>query len=319
MRWLTLLISLPASPSRHRVSAWRKLRRMGAVNLRGAAWILPETPDTTELLQWLVQEIQSVKGGEAVLLHVDRIEPLTDEQLRRLFDQARAPEYQAVVRGSREIMAQLDRHRAALDTGLRSIKARAEGIKREMDRIRAIDYFDSSAGARARAAWEALAKRLAAADSRQRQARPRQRADAPPLGSTWVTRPRPHIDRIASAWLIKRFIDADATFVFAPPADFPANAIPFDAPNVELSHHGEDCTFETLIKRAKLKDRRLTKLAEIVHEADLRDGKYPHEEARGIDLAIRALLAALPDDHAVLQNGFTLFEGLYATTTRRSS
>ena len=93
----------------------------------------------------------------------------------------------------------------------------------------------------------------------------------------------------------------------------------FDAPNVELSHHGEDCTFETLIKRAKLKDRRLTKLAEIVHEADLRDGKYPHEEARGIDLAIRALLAALPDDHAVLQNGFTLFEGLYATTTRRSS
>jgi hypothetical protein len=88
---------------------------------------------------------------------------------------------------------------------------------------------------------------------------------------------------------------------------------------VELSHHGEDCTFETLIKRAKLKDRRLMKLAEIVHEADLRDGKYPHEEARGIDLAIRALLAALPDDDAVLQSGFTLFEGLYATTTRRSS
>ena len=102
-------------------------------------------------------------------------------------------------------------------------------------------------------------------------------------GRRWVTRPRPHIDRIASAWLIKRFIDPDATFVFAPPADFPQDAIPFDAPGVELTHHGEDCTFETLIKRARLRDRRLARLAEVVHEADLRDGKYPHEEARGID------------------------------------
>ena len=137
-------------------------------------------------------------------------------------------------------------------------------------------------------------------------------------GRRWVTRPRPHIDRIASAWLIKRFIDPDAQFVFAPPAEFPKDAIPFDAPGVELSHQGEDCTFETLVKRARLRDRRLVRLAELVHEADLRDGKYPHEEARGIDVAIRALLAASPDDHQVLANGMTLFEGLYATTARKS-
>jgi len=132
-----------------------------------------------------------------------------------------------------------------------------------------------------------------------------------------VTRPRPHIDRIASAWLIKRFIDPDAEFLFAPPAEFPKDAIPFDAPGVELSHQGEDCTFETLVKRARLRDRRLARLAEIVHEADLRDGKYPHEEARGIDVAVRALLAASPDDRQVLAQGMTLFEGLYATTSRR--
>ena len=137
-------------------------------------------------------------------------------------------------------------------------------------------------------------------------------------GRRWVTRPRPHVDRIASAWLIKRFIDAEAAFVFAPPAEFPKDAIPFDAPGVELSHQGEDCTFETLIKRARLRDRRLSRLAEVVHEADLRDGKYPHEEARGIDVAIRALLAASPDDHQVLAHGMTLFEGLYATTSRKS-
>src|SRR5580765_3315112 len=102
MRWLTLLIGLPASPTRHRVAAWRKLRRMGAVNLRGAAWLLPETPETTELFQWLVQDIRSVKG-EALLLHVDQIEPLSGEQLRTLFDQARTTEYQPILRGCRDV------------------------------------------------------------------------------------------------------------------------------------------------------------------------------------------------------------------------
>ena len=88
---------------------------------------------------------------------------------------------------------------------------------------------------------------------------------------------------------------------------------------MELSHQGEDCTFETLVKRARLRDRRLARLAEVVHEADLRDGKYPHEEARGIDVAARALLAASADDHQVLAQGMALIEGLYATTLRRGA
>jgi hypothetical protein len=133
-----------------------------------------------------------------------------------------------------------------------------------------------------------------------------------------VTRPRPHVDRVASAWLIKRFIDPEAVFHFAAPAEFAPDAIPFDAPGVELTHRGEDCTFETLVKRARLRDRRLARLEEVVDEADLRDGKYPHEEARGIDVAIRALLAASADDHVVLAQGMSLFEGLYATTPRKA-
>lgn len=154
-------------------------------------------------------------------------------------------------------------------------------------------------------------------ESARREARPT--LDLTKLrGRRWVTRPRPHVDRIASAWLIKRFIDPEAEFVFAPPAEFPKDAIPFDAPGVELSHEGEDCTFETLVRRAKLRDRRLARLAELVHEADLRDGKFPHEEARGIDAASRALLAASSDDHLVLAQGMALFEGLYATTSRKA-
>jgi hypothetical protein len=160
---------------------------------------------------------------------------------------------------------------------------------------------------------------------RTRRPEPVRRESRPTLdltklkGRRWVTRTRPHIDRIASAWLIKRFVDPEAQFVFAPPAEFPQDAIPFDAPGVELSHQGEDCTFETLLKRASLRDRRLVRLAEVVHEADLRDGKYAREEARGIDVAVRALLAASSDDHQVLAQGMALFEGLYATTSRKGT
>src|SRR5262244_4636922 len=105
MRWLTLLMTLPPTPTRHRVRVWRKLQRMGAVRLRGAGWMLPETSETTELFQWLVQEIQSVRG-EATLLRVDGIETMSDDDVAALFHKARAAEYQAVMHGCREIMRQ---------------------------------------------------------------------------------------------------------------------------------------------------------------------------------------------------------------------
>src|SRR3989442_6868388 len=109
MRWLTLLMSLPPTPTRHRVGVWRKLQRMGAVRLRGSAWILPETAETTELFQWLVQEVQTFRG-EATLLHVDRIENMTEEQVGALFHKARTSDYQAVIQGCREILSQVDRY-----------------------------------------------------------------------------------------------------------------------------------------------------------------------------------------------------------------
>jgi hypothetical protein len=317
MRWLTLLTSLPPTPTRHRVGVWRKLQRMGAVRLRGSAWILPETTETTELFQWLVQEIVSFRG-EATLLHVDRVGNMTEEQVTDLFHKARAVEYQATMKECREVLSQLDRYRASHKGSVAHLRSRLDGVKRELDRIQSIDYVEAPIGRRARALWETTAKRLRAAETGPRAPAGRRRASLPPPGSTWVTRPRPHIDRIASAWLIRRFYDPSAKFAFADTADAARKGIPFDVLGAEFGHHGEDCTFETLVKRARLRDRRLVRLAELVHEADLRDGKYPHEEARGLDVAVRALLAASPDDHQVLAQGMTLFEGLYATTSRKS-
>src|SRR5213594_3668969 len=149
MRWLTLLTTLPPTPTRHRVGVWRKLQRMGAVRLRGAGWILPENPETTELFQWLVQEIHSVRG-EATLLRVDRVEPMTDKDIVALFHKARAVEYHAVIEGCREILRHLDRYQTNHRRSIPKLRGKLDGLKRELDRVQSIDYLKAPASARAR-------------------------------------------------------------------------------------------------------------------------------------------------------------------------
>jgi len=312
---LLLLVGLPPTPSSLRVRIWRRLRSLGAVPLKRSAYLLPDTPERYEDFQWLAQEIQR-EGGDATLLRVAQVENLGTADVLRLFHEPRDHDYRQLAARYRKLLQGLDRKSAAASARVHEELTR---LTKDHQRLRDIDFFGAPGGAEVRRLEEAIAMRTRRPESVRRVEPPAPALDLGKLrGRRWVTRPRPHVDRIASAWLIKRFIDAEAQFVFAPPAEFPADAIPFDAPAVELSHHGEDCTFETLVKRVRLRDRRLIRLAEVVHEADLRDGKYVHEEARGIDVAIRALLAASPDDHLVLAQGMALFEGLYATTPTKA-
>lgn len=305
-----LLVGVPPTPSSLRVRVWRRLRSLGAVPLKRTAYLLPDTPERYEDFQWLAQEVQR-EGGDATLIRVQQIENMGEDEVLRLFHEPRDAEYRQLALRYRKLLPALERKSPS-----QRVLGELARLAKEHQRVRDVDFFEAPGGAEVRRLEEAIAMRTRGPESARREARPT--LDLTKLrGRRWVTRPRPHIDRVASAWLIKRFIDPEAQFVFADPADFPKDAIPFDAPRVELSHHGEDCTFETLVKRARLKDRRLVRLAEVVHEADLRDGKYPHEEARGIDVAIRAMLAASPDDQQVLAQGMALFEGLYATTPRR--
>jgi hypothetical protein len=309
---LLLLIGLPPQPSSLRVRVWRRLRSLGAVPLKRSAYLLPDTPERYEDFQWLAQEIER-GGGDATLIRVQQIENVSEADVLRLFHEPRDQDYRHLAGRYRKVLQSLEKKSAS-----RSARLQEELVQLAKDhqRIRDIDFFDAPGGAEVRRLEEAIAMRTRRPESARREKPPA--LDLAGLrGRRWVTRPRPHVDRIASAWLIKRFIDTEAEFLFVPPSEFPADAIPFDAPGVELSHHGEDCTFETLVKRVGLRDRRLRRLAEIVHEADLRDGKFPHEEARGIDVSVRALLAASPDDYQVLAQGMALFEGLYATTPRR--
>lgn len=304
--WLLLLLSLPPRPSSLRVRAWRRLRVLGAVPLKSGAYLLPDSTERYEQFQWLAQEIQR-DGGEATLLRVDRIENMKQPDVVRLFQEVRNQEYAGLAERYRKL---LKGRRPRLDEEL----AR---LAREMDRITEIDFFEAPGRREVERAREAVEQRTAAGRARPAGA-------APPLdlealkGRRWVTRPRPHVDRIASAWLIKRFVDPEAEFIFAPPDQIPGDAIPFDMAGADFGHHGEDCTFETLLRRAGLRDRKLAILAEIVHEADLKDQKFAREEARGIDLALRSLLSAIKDDHEALAHGLILFDGLYATIGERA-
>ncbi|HUM18366.1 MAG TPA: chromate resistance protein ChrB domain-containing protein [Candidatus Nitrosotalea sp.] len=304
--WLILLLSLPPRPSSLRVRAWRRLRALGAVPLKSGAYLLPDTGDRYEQFQWLAQEVQR-DGGDATLLRVDRVENMQQPELVRLFQEVRNHEYTALA----------ERYRKLLKGRRARPGAELARLARELARISDIDFFEAPGRREAERAREAVEQRTATGRARPAGA-------APPLdlealkGRRWVTRPRPHVDRVASAWLIKRFVDPEAEFVFAPPDQIPGDAIPFDMAGVDLGHQGEDCTFETLLRRAGLRDRKLVILAEIVHEADLKDDKFARAEAHGIDLALRGLLSAIKDDHEALAQGMTLFDGLYATIGERT-
>jgi hypothetical protein len=299
--WLILLLSLPPRPSSLRVRAWRRVRALGAVPLKSGAYLLPDTGDRYDQFQWLAQEVQR-DGGDATLVRVDRVENMQQPDIVRLFQEARNLDYAALA----------ERYRKLLKGRRPRLGDELARLARELTRISEIDFFEASGRREVERIREAVEQRTASGRARPSGA-------APPLdfaalkGRRWVTRPRPHVDRIASAWLIKRFVDAEAEFAFAPPDQVPADAIPFDMAGVDLGHQGDDCTFETILRRTGLRDRKLTILAEIVHEADLKDEKFARDEARGIDLALRGLLAAIKDDHEALALGMTLFDGLYAT------
>jgi hypothetical protein len=309
--WLVLIVRLPPRPSSGRVRAWRKLRALGAVALKSSVYLLPASPEHYEQLQWLAQEAQRT-GGDATLLQVERVENLPATELVRLFRAAREPEYRAIADRYRRLLPALE-SRTRRPAAVARVADEAARLARELQRIVAIDFFGAPGRAEAERLRDAVARRLAGGA-------PASPAPATPLGDVrgrrWATRPRPHIDRIASAWLIRRFVDPTAEFVFAPPEAFPPGAIPFDVVGAELGHHGDDCTFETLLRRTGLADARLAALAEIVHDVDLRDGRFARVEAPGIDLALRGLLAALDDDQAVLAHGLTLFDGLYRSVDR---
>jgi hypothetical protein len=298
-KWLLLLYSLPAKNSGARVSLWRQLKKKGALPFKTSASLLPDTPDHYERFQWLAQQVRDA-GGEATLIRVTDIEGLGHADLVRQFNEARARDYDALLPVLTKLVA---KNRRKADD---SFAAELEKLTGQFEEIRKVDFFDCP---RAQDAQMLLQR---AAGPRSARGRPLGRLSPRKFtGRLWLTRPGPQIDRVGSAWLIKRFIDPQARFIFATdPARHP-DAIPYDMFEVEFSHHGEDCTFETLVKRFGIADKAVLKIAEMVHDTDLEDGKFQTTECVGLDRMLKGWAKSGLGDDELLTRGCECFEALY--------
>ena len=296
--WLLLTFTLPTKRASQRVEIWRKLQRYGTVPLGNSGYLLPNNPVNEERFQWLATAIRKYKG-DASIVHVQSIDNLSTPQLVARFAEARAREYQELIRELQEF--------SSLPPQKQSV-GRLSRLRSRFQEIVEVDFFGS-----------ALQKRVAELLSRADAARVATHKPEPAAirprdykSRVWVTRPRPGVDRSASAWLIRRFIDGKARFAFAPEDRVPPEAVPFDMFHERgFGHRGDDCTFETLQKQFKIRDRRISVISEIIHDADIADGKFGRKEGYGIDEVLKGWARQGLSDRELLDRGMQLIEGLY--------
>ena len=301
--WLLLLFSLPTNRNTERVAVWRRLKKMGAVQIKTSTYLLPDEPAQYEQFQWLAQQIRDY-GGDSTLVRAHEIEGLTREKVVAMFNDARAKDY-GVIRKSLQTFIT---RRKKLDAD--EAAGQLERLTRQFREVREVDFFDSPRGhdiamLLRRAAGPNRTKQLELLDPKQYH------------GKTWLTRPRPEIDRVGSAWLISKFIDPKPKFVFASSVNIVPNAIPFDMLDAEFSHHGNCCTFETLIRRFAISDKAVTKIGEMIHDADLDDAKFQRIEAVGIDRILKGWAKQGLPDKEILRRGSECFDALYTFLQRR--
>jgi len=309
--WLLLAHQLPTRPSNVRVKTWRRLQKLGALALKSSAYVLPNSPQAREDFEWIKVEIIAMKG-QAMVFAADNVDALSAHELVAGFRSARKRDY-----GELCVWVNRLRHRAArrgskLQEGQR-VERTTRLMRQRLAEIEAIDFFKAEGrneAAVAIAELELLAKGgETAVKSHSGTQELLQVANF--QNRLWVTRPGPGIDRMACAWLIRRFIDSRARFDFAEKPDEAGNAVPFDMFGVEFSHQGDTCSFETLVRRFGIKGPVIESLAHIVHELDLKDEKYNAPEAGVVGRLVEGLRLIYSDDHELLERGIVLFEALY--------
>ena len=248
-------------------------------------------------MEWLATAIRTYKG-QASVVQVQGFDDLPSEHLKQLFVEARSRDYQKLLHEAKKVLALSPARRPG---------GRLNRIRRRFLELQEIDFFGSPLGSKV----ESL---LAQADKADTQTAGRKAGEKSGeyVNRLWMTRPRPGIDRVSSAWLIRRFVDPKARFIFGAEPSAHAEAIPFDMFCPQgFGHRGEDCTFETLRKEFLIRDSRVKRIAQIIHDADLGDEKFGRVEGQGLDKVLNGWAKQdLPDDE-LLRRGMDLIEGLY--------
>ena len=305
-RWLLLVHQLPARPTSLRVRVWRRLQQIGAIAVKQAVYALPDTPATREDFEWLKTEIEAA-GAAASVFAGALVEPFGDDALVDEFRASREAAYGELARDAGRLLARVAGRRR--QAGAAAPRRALDQLRERLAAVERVDYFGSAGRDRV----AALVRQIEAAVAAGPAAAPGNSPGHAVLdGRLWVTRPRPGVDRMASAWLIRRFLDREARFDFvADRAAAPDGALPFDMFGVEFTHRGSQCTFEVLCEHFGLDDPALARVAAIVHDLDLKDGRFRAPDAPAIGRAIDGLRLAQPDDQRLLADGMTLFEALY--------
>ena len=316
-RWLLLIHQIPPKPDYLRVKIWRRLQRLGAVPVKNSVYVLPKNDQTQEDFQWVLREVVE-SGGDASLCEARFVDGLSDDEVMQLFRSAREDDYQEISRDLERIATSLSK-KTKIDTESRKrLALELERIHKRMTEVVAIDFFNAPGREGAEGLLFTLDARLQEGSPAGKAAKAKQQLQDF-RNRTWVTRKGIHVDRMASAWLIRRFIDPNARFKFVPAKGYQPEPgeMRFDMYEAEFTHEGDRCTFEVLIERAGLSDPGLGPIAEIVHDIDLKDSKFAREETPGIDRIIAGVAMANKDDEARLARGSALFEDLYEYFRRK--
>lgn len=312
--WLLLIHQIPPKPNYFRVKIWRRLQKLGAVGIKNSVYALPASEQAQEDLNWVLREIVE-GGGDASLVEARLVEGLDDEQVKEMFRAARDADYQAIVEETRQLARGLPRKIPEEKRGeLRTVLARLQ--KRVAD-IAAIDFFHARSRESADGLLKEMEQKLAAAASGKEAARAE--AIARPRAATWVTRTGIHVDRMASAWLIRRFIDPQAKFKFVVAREYrhQKGELRFDMFDGEFTHQGELCSFEVLLARFEIADAALRAIAEIVHDIDLKDEKHGRADNAGFEHLINGIALAHPQDEVRLQRAGAVLDDLYEYFKRK--
>src|SRR3989337_142753 len=320
-KWLLIFYTVPSHPVSNRMKIWRKLGRAGAVQLKGAVYILAHNVEHYELCEWLVSEVASM-GGDGTFVKVPEVETMTDSEVIALFNGQRENDY----RNMGKKLEELERKISNIRKGGRgqSVKKLSEQLnkdKKEFEDIRKVDFFASKHG-------ELLQKRIKTMEDevkgmstppiKEQTAVLTPKRSAEYQGKTWVTRKKPFVDRMASAWLIRRFIDPGAKFRFIEEKELGSldkQFSTFDIRGAEFTHQGDLFTFEVLAKSFGIKDKAIKRIAEIVHDLDIKDEKYNNPETSGVEEILTGIRTTENTDETTLEKGMAVFDMLYASKT----
>lgn len=301
--WLILVHRIPPRPLYLRAKMRQRLADAGAVAVKNAVYLLPHGAEALEDLQWIAQEIVA-GGGDAHLFAGEFVDGIANDTAIAQFREARNADYDAI---ATDAQAAMKAARSA--AGVSELAAAHARLTRRLDAVRRIDFFDAE---QRTAAEEALAK----IETRLRKDRKEEtrmvKANQALRGKTWVTRPGVKVDRMASAWFIRRFIDGKARFRFADPSAKKGNGeLRFDMVGGDFTHEEDRCTFETLVGRVGLPDNGVGAIAEIVHDLDLKDAKFNRPETAGVRTMLDGLMARCEKDEERIERALVIFDDLH--------